>query len=522
MDKINPVFSHNGLMRNIPQVIISNLQTLKDGGFEAYLVGGCVRDLLLGKTPKDWDITTNANPEQIQALYPKTYYENTYGTVGVVNQDPGEKTSTYSEANENIEVGLNSTEIDPALQIVEVTPYRIESEYKDGRHPDSVSFSTNIHDDLKRRDFTVNAIAYDPISDIFIDDFDGLKDIESKTLRSVGDAGGRFREDGLRVLRAVRLASETGFMINIDTEKAIIENGSVLEKIALERIRDEFVKIVNSPSGGMAIFLLQKLDLLKYIIPELEEGIHMKQNQAHSFEVFEHLIRSFQCAIDKGYKTEIRIAALFHDIGKPRSRRHSEEKGDYTFYGHEVVGAKMTKIILERLKFSRETTTLITKLVRWHMFFSDPDQISLSAVRRMVINVGKENIWDLMDLRICDRVGTGRPKEDPYRLRKYVSMIEEVMRDPISVGMLKVDGNTIIKTLGVEPGPRVGFMLNILLGEVIEDPKLNTDEHLVSRITSLNEQTTKELAELSKKAVATKDEVEEGELDEIKNKYRVR
>ncbi len=517
MDKTNPIFSHKAKIKNIPDIILANIKTLKDAGYEAFLVGGCVRDLLLEKEPKDWDITTNAIPEQIQAIFPHTYYENKFGTVGVVNEELSEE-----ELNNQNKIEGKASAKKTTTAIVEVTPYRLESDYKDGRHPETLSFSESIHDDLKRRDFTINALAYDPISDIFVDDFNGMSDLETKTIRAVGDAGGRFREDGLRILRAVRLAAETGFIIYSDTEKAISVTHEILGKIAQERIRDEFVKMCFAKEGGNAIFVLQRLGILKYVIPELEEGLHMKQNQAHSFEVFEHLIRSFQCAIDKEYILEVRIAALLHDIGKPRSRRLSEEKGDYTFYGHEVVGARMTKEILERLKFSHEIIKNVTNLVRWHMFFSDPSLISLSAVRRMVINVGKENIWELMNLRVCDRVGTGRPKEDPYRLRKYISMIEEVLRDPISVGMLKIDGNTIIKTLGVTPGPAVGFMLNILLEEVLEDPKLNTEEYLVSQVTKLSQSPIEELKKMSEKAIELKNTVEEGELDTIKEKYRVK
>lgn len=484
----------------IPANVLECVKTLKKAGFEAYLVGGCVRDLLIGRVPKDWDITTNAVPDEIIALFPKTFYENSYGTVGVVFEE--------------IEA--------PDLRLIEVTPYRVESGYADARHPDSVRFSKDIHDDLGRRDFTVNAIAHDPTADILIDDFKGLEDILSKTLKTVGSPDSRFKEDGLRIIRAVRLASELEFTISSETEEAIVRNAPVLKKIAQERIRDEFSKIIMSDSGAIGVFLLQRLGLLPYILPELEEGLHMKQNQAHSFEVFEHLVRSFQCSIDKKYPLEVRLAALLHDIGKPRSRRYSEEKGDYTFYGHEVIGAKMTKTILERLRFSRETVEIATKLVRWHMFFSDVDQITLSAVRRMVANVGDKLIWDLINLRICDRVGTGRPKEDPYRLRKYISMIEEVLRDPVSVGMLKINGAEIMKTLGIPPGPKIGFMLNILLEEVIEDPTLNTSEYLVSRVTKLAEMDEDELKTLSLEAIAKKDMVEEAELKVIKDKYRVK
>ncbi len=219
---------------------------------------------------------------------------------------------------------------------------------------------------------------------------------------------------------------------------------------------------------------------------------------------------------------EVRIAALLHDIGKPRSRRYSEDKKDYTFYGHEVIGAKIAKDVLERLKFSRVTIENVTKLVRWHMFFSDTNQITHSAVRRIVANVGKEHIWDLMNLRVCDRVGTGRPKEDPYRLRKYIAMIEEVLRDPITVSMLKIDGAGIMSTLNITAGPKIGFMLNILLEEVLENPGLNNTDYLVSRVTELNNLDISQLKSMSERAKELAVEVDQGKINEINAKYKVK
>jgi poly(A) polymerase/tRNA nucleotidyltransferase (CCA-adding enzyme) len=486
----------------IPKEILEVAQTLNTAGFESYLVGGCVRDIYLNRKPKDWDLTTNAKPEQIIGLFNKTFYENTFGTVGVVLSE-----------DENF---------DPTLKVVEVTPYRTEGEYSDGRRPDSVTFSTKIEDDLKRRDFTVNAIAYDPIKDKVVDLFNGVSDINEKVIKAVGDASKRFQEDGLRLLRAVRFSAELGFMINNDTEKALNGSREMLEKIAKERIRDEFNKILMSDNPMVAIVMCQKLGLLKYIVPELEEGLHTKQNQAHSFGVFEHLVRSLQCAADKKYPFEVRIAALFHDIGKPKSRRFSEEKKDYTFYGHEVIGAQMTKVIMERLCYPRKTIDLVVTYVRWHMFFSDTEQISLSAVRRMIANVGQENIWNLMNLRVCDRVGTGRPKENPYRLRKYTAMIEEVLRDPVSVGMLKIDGKHLMEMLHMEPGPKIGLILNALLEEVIEDPSKNTVMFLEKHsreLAALEIDTLKEKADRGKKA---RDNREKEEIFKIKEKYNIK
>ncbi len=483
---------------------------LQEAGYEAYLVGGCVRDLLMKRAPKDWDVTTNATPDQIIATFEKTFYENTFGTVGVVVLKP-----TANEAEEGEEKKKQSGEV------IEVTPYRIESTYKDGRRPESVSFSTDISDDLKRRDFTINALAYDPIKDILIDLFDGIKDMQDKVVRAVGSPIERFQEDGLRVLRAVRFSAELGFTINKETQAALHDSREMLEKIAKERIRDEFSKIIMSDSPMVSLFMCQKLDILKYIIPELEEGVHTEQNQAHSYTVFEHLLRSLQCAADKKYPFEIRLSALLHDIGKPESRRFSSEKKDYTFYGHEVIGANMAKKILERLNFPRKTIDLVCKFVRWHMFFSDTEQISLSAVRRMIANVGKEHIWDLMNLRICDRVGTGRPKENPYRLRKYTAMIDQVLMDPISVSMLKIDGKQLMEVLHVEPGPKIGLILNALLEEVMEDPKKNTAEYLSVAAMELYKLDMKDLKARAESGKKLRDDKEREALDSILKKHHV-
>ncbi len=479
----------------VPDDVREAVKVLKSKGFEAFLVGGCVRDLIMGNEPKDWDITTNARPEEIIEIFPKTFYENSFGTVGIVNELTG--------------------------NVVEATPYRTEGTYTDKRHPDQVSFSTDIKDDLQRRDFTMNAIAYDVENDEIVDMYEGIGDIRTKTIRAVGDAKRRFEEDGLRILRAVRFSAQLGFMINIETEKSLIDSRETLEYIAKERIRDEFSKIIASKSPMIGLILCQKYGLLKYIVPELEEGLHTKQNQAHSYGVFEHLLRSLQCAADKDYSFEIRLAALFHDIGKPKSRRYSKEKGDYTFYGHEVIGAEMAKSIMERLNYPRKTIDLVHKLVRWHMFFSDTEQITLSAVRRMIANVGQEHIWDLMNLRICDRVGTGRPKENPYRLRKYTAMIEEVLRDPISVGMLKIDGNTLISELHIAPGRKIGLILNALLEEVIENPTLNTADYLIKKAKELARQDEMLLVKLAEKGKQAQQIKEKEASDAIKRKYHI-
>ncbi|MBX2866479.1 HD domain-containing protein [Candidatus Kaiserbacteria bacterium] len=484
---------------HIPLEVRIVAETLEKAGFEAYLVGGCVRDILTGKTPKDWDITTNAHPEDVEKIFESTFMNNDFGTVGVVNEE---------------------TE-DESLKVVEVTPYRSESGYSDARRPDEVTFGVSLDDDLTRRDFTVNAIAYRVKDNTLVDPFDGQKDVKDKKLRAVGEARLRFEEDALRMMRAVRLAVEHDFIIEAETMAAITQNASNLERISKERIRDEFVRIINSAQPMQGIVFLEKLGLLPYVLPHIADGIGIEQNQAHAYDVYEHNLRSLQHAADKNYPFEIRLAALLHDIGKPATREHSEEKRDWTFYNHEVVGAKMAKNILKDLKFPRETTETVTKLVRWHMFFSDPDQVTLSAVRRTIRNVGEEQIWNLLNLRICDRIGTGRPKEQPFRFRKYKSMVEEALRDPISVKMLKMDGGKIMGITGEKPGPKLGNILHALLEEVLDDPKKNTEEYLEKRVKELSGMPEKELRALGEKGKEKQAETEAQEIKKIRRKNKV-
>ncbi len=487
---------------SIPEEVVKTVETIEKAGFEAYLVGGCVRDIFLGRKPKDWDITTNTKPEQIQSLFPKTVYENTFGTVAVVNE--------------------NTT--DETLKIIEITPYRTESTYSDRRHPDEVKFSDRLEDDLKRRDFTVNAIAINlsngAIKDT-IDLYGGISDIRSKFIKTVGNPIDRFNEDALRMMRAIRLAVELGFTCNPETFLAIQSHNSLIKDVSMERIRDEFVKILMSEQPKLGIEMLRDAKILQHIIPELEFGIGIKQPQAHLYDVWEHLLRTVQHSADKVFDLEMRLSALFHDIGKPKTKGFSRDTNQPTFYGHEVVGSRETRKILERMRFSRATIEKVTKLVRWHMFFADPEQISLAGVRRMVVNVGPENIWNLMDLRMCDRIGTGRPKEDPYRLRKYKSMIEEALRAPISVKMLKIDGKKIMEINNIPPGPKVGLILNALMEEVLENPDLNTEEYLNKQSQILFSKSDEELKVLAEKGKEKKEELEEKEIEKIRSRHNV-
>lgn len=456
----------------IPQEIKDTIQNLKKAGFKAYPVGGCVRDILMDKTPKDWDITTDATPEQIQATFPDSFYENDFGTVTVKN-----------------EIG------DDSLKNIQITPFRIEGKYEDGRHPSDVKFVTSLEDDLSRRDFTVNAMALDIEDNSFkvIDLYGGQEDIKSKLVRAVGDADQRFSEDALRLMRAVRFATTLNFEIEEKTKEAISSRAESLNKISVERIRDEFIKIIESERAYYGILSLNETGLLKYIVPELEEGIGVGQNLHHIYTVWEHNLLSLKYASEKGYSLEVRLASLFHDIGKPRTKRGDGEKS--TFYGHEVVGGRMVEKIMKRLKFSGYTSDKVTKLVRYHMFYYNVGEVTESSVRRLIANIGLENVEDIIRTREADRIGSGRPKAVPYKLRHLKYIVDKVSTDPVSVKMLKVDGNEIMKKLDILPGPKVGTILNLLLAEVIEDPSKNDKEYLIERSRDLETKSQEELIE---------------------------
>lgn len=506
----------------VPQFVSRVTTTLQEAGFEAYLVGGCVRDTLMGKTPKDWDLATNARPEQVIAAFPdlKTINENDFGTVTVLNMSP--------EAGEGV-----SRETPDTNNIVQVTTYRSEGGYADNRHPGHVLYETDIRKDLERRDFTMNAIAWDPIKDSVIDVFGGIKDIKDKNIQCVLYPDVRFKEDALRMLRVIRFSTTLGFAVTHETFTSISANAALLANISGERIRDELLKIIDSDAPAAGIELLHKSGLLQYIIPELLEGVGCEQKGAHIYDVYQHLLHALQHAADKKFSTEIRLTALFHDIGKPATRRYDRMKDKYTFFGHEVVGARMTKKILERLRFSRETSDLVVTLVRNHMFFSDTEQITLSAVRRIIQKVKPDHIWELMEVRECDRVGM-KKAEAPYRLRKYHAMIDEALRDPISVSQLKVDGSYMmnmelhpptspgLRGTGIKPGPRMGWMLHALLEEVLEDPSLNTVETLTEHIRRLETLPDAALKELGEKGKEKKEEVNEGEIKDLRDKHKVK
>lgn len=483
-------------MKEVPKEVETVVQKLEKAGFQAYVVGGCVRDLLLGKEPQDWDVTTNAKPEEIQKIFPENFYENKFFTV-------------------TVRTGSNI----PKLEEIEVTTYRSDHKYTDRRRPGEVKYAKTIEEDLSRRDFTVNALALNSKKEL-IDSFEGQKDLRAKTIRAVGDPQARFQEDALRMMRAARLATVLDFTIEKETKKAIQECSQLLKEISKERIRDEFLKIVLADHAMEGIELLRDLKLLQYIMPELEEGYGVSQNKHHKYTVWEHNLLSLHYAAKQKWSSVVRIAALLHDVAKPRVKQGDGQNA--TFYNHEVVGAKMAKQILSRLKFSNADIEDVSKLIRYHMFYYNVDEVTESSVRRLVRKIGPEHIEDLLKLRMADRIGSGVPKAQPYKLRHWQYMVEKAARDPISVTMLKIKGDDVMKLLGVAAGPRIGWLLHVLFGDVLEDPAKNEKEYLETRAKELNKFSDEELRKLAEKTKEEMDRIENATDETTKQKYFVK
>jgi len=482
----------------IPKEVKFVVDELKKKNYEAYLVGGCVRDLLRKAEPEDWDVATNANPKEIGKIFLRSFTDNKFGTVTVL---------TVSK--------------DPKLKEIEITPFRTEEKYTDKRHPDKVKWAKTIEEDLARRDFTINALAtgLEGSELKIVDPFGGQKDLKNKIIRAVGKAEDRFSEDALRMLRAVRFATIFGFNIEEKTSQAIKKNSPWLQAISKERIRDELLKIIMAEKAADGIGFLREMGLLKYIIPELEEGYKVSQNKHHIYDCYEHALLSLKYAAKKDFNKYVKIAALLHDIGKPRAKRG--EGSDATFYGHEVVGAKMTAQILNRLRFSKKDIERIVKLVRYHLFYYNVDEVSEASVRRLVRQVGIENMDELLEVRMADRIGSGCPKAEPYKLRHLRYIIERVSQDPISVKTLKVNGNNIIKILNTSAGPKIGWILDVLLGCVLIDPKKNKKDFLEKEVKKLGKLSDEKLKEKAQKARKEREEIEMKQDQMTKKKYWV-
>jgi len=486
----------------IPNQVKSIVKKLRENGYEAYIVGGCVRDILRGVEPKDWDIATNAKPERISKIFLRSYTNNNFGTVTVQIQKAKSKNQK------------------PEIMEIEITPYRIDEKYTDKRHPDKIKWAKTIKQDLGRRDFTVNALATEDGLKI-IDLFNGQKDIKNKIIRAVGNAEKRFSEDALRLMRAIRFAttldSNKAWEIEEETKKAIQKNAHLLSFISQERIRDELMKIIMSPNGAQGIETLRRLGLLKYIIPELEQGFAVEQNKHHIYQIYQHNLLSLNYACQKDFSKYVRLAALLHDIAKPRTK---EGQGlDSTFYNHEIVGAKMTIQILRNLRFSKKDIEKIVKLVRYHLFYYNVGEVGEASIRRLIREVGPENMEELLQLRMCDRIGSAVPKAEPYKLRHLRYLIEKVSQDPISVKMLKVKGEDVINLLKISPGPKVGQILDILLSKVLNEPHKNKKEELKKKIKQLGNLKDKELQKTAQTAREEIRKIETKRDEMTKKKY---
>lgn len=694
----------------IPKSVEIVISELANAGFEAFVVGGSVRDVLLRKEPKDWDVTTKATPKQVLEIFPEGKYENNFGTVlisdkylsglkryaddieikqevkeelikiakekyfnkikcaghgelhvenvtknaleiakmlKVINLDfieiisvfhdigraePGkevhikkgqrviEKEFANYFSKKEIEIfkkgifydstapreclesqilveadlidGVSEERIAlmkgkarqehinwlktyfnkkgaykelifvkskeimfkaievfnqgsigfqlPQIQVtqnenIEVTTFRIESTYSDKRHPDEVKFAETLEEDLSRRDFTVNAMAIKQIknkkkgeisqknteADLFeiIDLFEGITDLQNRILRAVGDPLERFDEDALRMIRAVRFAVQLDFEIEEKTKNAIKNKIANMKFVSIERIRDEFEKIILSENPKRGVELLVETGLMEYIIPEIFNTIGVKQNHHHYYgpynTVYKHLVASLaKCPSEK---LEVRLAAFLHDIGKPDVKRGSGEKA--TFYNHEYAGSRIVWRILERLKFPRKVIEKTTLLVRNHMFYYNVDEVGEAGVRRVVRKVGIQNIKDLIDVRIGDRLGSGVPKAVPYKLRHFQYMVEKVSKDPISVKQLKINGDILIKELEFKPGPQIGAILEILLADAIENPEINTKEQLMVLAKTLKNKDLESLRGIAKNKIKKENKKEE---QKTKNKHWVK
>ncbi len=440
----------------IPIDAIEVLNTLKQNKHESYICGGAVRDLCLGKDPKDYDICTSATPEEIMSIF-----EPTHNVIPI-----GLKHGT-------ITLIADDFYIKDALKIpIEVTTFRSDGKYTDNRRPDSVKFGVSVEEDVLRRDFTINGLLYD--GEKIIDYVGGLKDLKYKEIRCVGVAFNRFSEDKLRVMRAIRFACQLGFKICSQTYNAISFHAKDIVNISQERVRDELVKILLSDRPSEGIKLLKTTGLLQYILPELEACVDFDQhNKYHNKNIFDHILKvldSTPCILN------LRLAALFHDIAKPYTFTIDENKVGH-FYGHHKVGADKTREIMKRLKFDNKTIGNVCILVYEHM--SKFPKLREGPVKKLLRRLGEQNVDNLINLQIADIIGS----KPPYDFENVISLKNELRRiieakEPISVKQLAVNGYDLIE-IGIEPGKRMGEILNELLQMVMEHPEQNNKEYLL-------------------------------------------
>ena len=512
----------------IPREPLGILYILQKAGYEAYIVGGAVRDIvrasLLESDQKitDFDFTTNATPEQIQALFPENFYENTFGTVSVTPKhlreqlrlpepsiqsaplrEPAQRVIDIAKASK-IHISLlpqskmlaAQQELNAQEEAYEITTFRSDGVYNDHRRPESVSWGASLAEDLKRRDFTINAIAIsislEKLQSIFVetpaetvsfteneyqllDPHQGIVDLKEHTVRTVGDPHARFSEDALRMLRAIRFSVQLNMRIADETYLAIRAQSALLAHISQERIRDEFCKMLMSDFPREAIELLDDTDLLRHILPELLSSKGVQQGGHHTTDVWTHSLDAL--AETPSTDVVVRLATLLHDIAKPQT--YQVINGQPTFYNHEIIGSRVAKKIAQRLRFSNNDCERIFSLVRFHMFHYQPEQTD-AAIRRFMRNVGLENIDDILDLREGDRLGSGARKTS-WRLEEMKQRMIEQLNQPLSVTDLAIDGTELMQELQLQPGPLIGKLLKHLFELVMEQPELNTREMLLAK-----------------------------------------
>lgn len=429
------------------------MNIIRKGGFDVYVVGGAVRNLLLDKEVSNWDFTTNATPEEIQSLFPDSFYHNTYGTVTVKS----------------------------GSDLFEITPFRKESNYKDSRHPEKIEWAKTVEEDLARRDFTINALAFDGKK--IIDLFEGKKHIEDKKIVAVGNPDIRLQEDALRLMRGIRFASQLGFLIADETKNAMTRNAHLIKNISWERIRDELLKIIGSNHPSEGVLFLKSTRLLKYILPELDNCFAIPQkspNRHHIYDVGTHLIMSLKSCPSSDPIT--RLASLLHDVGKVETFHKDEKTQLITFYNHEVVGTVQAKQIADRLRLSNEQKTKFVRLIEFHQFTVIEDQTDKS-IRRFIKDVGKEYIQDMLDLRTADRIGSGAAPTS-WRLDLFKKRIIEVQKEPFTVKDLKITGLDVMKIKNIKPSKEVGDILDRLFEQVVEKKLENKREVLLKHINA--------------------------------------
>ncbi|MBI3109772.1 CCA tRNA nucleotidyltransferase [Candidatus Daviesbacteria bacterium] len=434
----------------LPKEVKNILNKFTKAGFQVYIVGGAVRDLLMKKKVSDWDFTTDAKPEEILKLFPEGFYDNKFGTVGLPVDG----------------------------EVYEITTMRKEGKYADFRHPSNVVWTNKIEEDLARRDFTVNAMA---LGDKLVDPFNGQDDIRNKIIRAVGDPNQRFNEDALRLIRAIRIVTELEFDVENDTFEALKKNARLIKQVSWERIRDELLKLLASMYGYIGTLKLREAGILQIILPELEKcfGI-VQEGPKHDriYDIGEHSFLTLKLCPSKD--PLVRLAALLHDIGKVETVA-TQQDGNVTFYNHDVVGGTIVLKIARRFNLSKKQTDKLFRLVRWHLFTVDENQTD-SAIRRFIKNVGVENVDDMMDVRIGDRLGGGTQRAVSWRMEKFKERIKEVLKKPFSISDLKINGNDVMKVLKLKPGPKVGEVLQKLFEEVLEDSSKNNKKYLLERI----------------------------------------